>query len=474
MRICIFAEGSYPYVAGGVSSWVDSIIRSCPEHEFIIYSITPDSANVGNYKYDIPENVVEVKDIFLDRINLSEGTKGMSYNYDSEQEDAIRKLLYGESFSWDLIYDFFIKTDIDNVTDFFMSKNFYNIVKEMYKDKFPYTPFTEYLWTMRSMYLVLFYLLNQELPKADVYHSVSTGYAGILASFSKYLYKKPLILSEHGIYTREREEEIIKADWVRGYYKDLWISYFYNLSRGSYDSADLVTSLFEESRELQIELECPQEKIKIIPNGVDVDKFENIVVQKQDESRIYIGALLRVVPIKDIKTMLQSFEIVKKEIPNAEFFIMGSYEEDQEYYGECKRLLKQLGTEDVHFTGQINTMDYIGKMDIMLLTSISEGQPLAVMEGMAAKKPHVCTNVGDCRGLLEGRDDSFGRAGFTNYVMDYSGIAESIITLCKDEDLRNKMGLNGFKRVEKLYRRSDYLNAYKNLYKKYGDELWQV
>lgn len=474
MKICILAEGSYPYVLGGVSSWINTLIRSCPEHEFIIYAIGADSSKKGQYKYEIPSNVESIVEVFLDNMELQDGIKGKQFSFKEEHKDALQNLLNGDEFSWDSIFEFFNKGNFKNMTEFFMSKNFFNLVKGTYKDKYPYTPFTEFLWTIRSMYTTLFYLLTQKMPKADIYHSVSTGYAGILAAYGKYLYGSPFILSEHGIYTREREEEIIKSNWIKGYHKEIWIKFFVNLSRAAYESSDLVISLFEDNKELQIGLGCPEDKIVIIPNGVDVSLYENIP-KKEDDSVINIGTIARVVSIKDIKTMLLSFQVVKQEVPNAKFYIMGPTEEDEEYYEECKHLVEHLKIQDVQFTGTIKVLDYIGKMDMLVLTSISEGQPLSIMEGMAAKKPQVCTNVGHCRGLLYGDGDYYGKSGFICYVMDYIGIGEAIIKLCKDKDLRETMGQNGYERVISLYTKSGFINKYKDLYENFNKEVrqWQ-
>lgn len=469
MRICIFAEGSYPYVLGGVSSWINTLTSSCPEHEFIIYAISPESKNKGQYKYKLPPNIIKVVDVFLDDIELVGKERGKRYKLEEKQYEAIKDLINGEEFSWDDIFKFFKEKNFKNIADFFMSKNVFDIIKNTYIKKYPYTPFTEFIWTTRSMYLYLFYLLMQDLPEADIYHSVSTGYAGVLASYGKYLFNKPFILSEHGIYTREREEEIIRADWVKGYYKDMWIKYFYNLSHCAYDQADVITSLFNKNKQLQIELGADEKKICIIPNGVDIKRFYDLP-KKEDENMIYIGAIIRVVPIKDIKTMIRSFSLVKKEMKEAVFYIMGPTEEDPEYYKECLQMVTYMNVEDVHFTGTINVKDYIGKMDILVLTSISEGQPIALMEGMAAGRPHVSTNVGDCEDLLYGVDDGYGKAGFVEYVMDYNGIAKSIIELCRDESLRINMGQNGYDRISDLYRKEDFIMAYKNLYKKLGSE----
>ena len=100
------------------------------------------------------------------------------------------------------------------------------------------------------MYLPLFHTLKMDLPKADLYHCVATGYAGVLGSMAKIKYGSRLLISEHGIYTREREEELIRAKWVEGVYKNIWIEQFRKMSMLAYERADLVTSLYAHAREL--------------------------------------------------------------------------------------------------------------------------------------------------------------------------------------------------------------------------------
>ncbi len=467
MRICLFAEGSYPYVQGGVSSWIHTFIRECPEHEFVILSIGPDSSVRGQYKYELAKNVVGVRDFFLDNISIIAKSKGKKYRFSDQENRALKALLTGDAVSWHEIFAFFHKIKSENVADIFLSKNFFDMIKDVYREKYPYTPFTEFLWSMRSMYLTLFYVLMQDLPEADLYHSVSTGYSGVLAGHAKFIYNKPFILSEHGIYTREREEEIIKANWVKGYYKDLWISYFYNLSNCAYTLSDAVTVLFNRNKEIQVELGCPEEKILLIPNGVDISKFENIP-KKTEDGFVNIGAILRIAPIKDVKTMLLAFKRVQKEVAHTHFYIFGPYDEDKEYAKECFEMAEKLEINHLHFTGSIDILEHIGKMDILVLTSISEGQPLSVLEGMAAKKPHVCTNVGDCKDLLYGYNDHYGQAGFITHVLDHKGIAKSIIELCNNKDLRYEMGQNAYSRVANLYQKESYITKYKALYQQFG------
>ena len=112
------------------------------------------------------------------------------------------------------------------------------------------------------------------------------------------------------------------------------------------------------------------------------------------------------------------------------------------------------------------------RMDFTILTSISEGQPLTILESFAARRPVVCTNVGCCRELIEGNNDGIGKAGICCTPMDISGIARAMITLCQDKDLCKKLGRNGLERVKKNYTYEKMINGYFELYEK-GIKNWQ-
>ena len=92
--------------------------------------------------------------------------------------------------------------------------------------------------------MFLMNVLQNEIPEADLYHSVSTGYAGMIGVLAKIKYNKPYYLTEHGIYAREREEDIIKSHWVGDDFKKIWIDYFYFLSKIAYKYSDKIISLF--------------------------------------------------------------------------------------------------------------------------------------------------------------------------------------------------------------------------------------
>jgi glycosyltransferase involved in cell wall biosynthesis len=314
------------------------------------------------------------------------------------------------------------------------------------------------------MYLPVCIVLKNDPPKADLYHSVATGYSGLWGSMAKYLHHAPLLISEHGIYTREREEEIIKADWVKGIYKDIWIQQFAKFSYCAYGYADKVTSLFETARQLQVEIGCPPEKTMVTPNGIKPARFEHLEGKAPEDTFINVGSVLRVTPIKDVKTMIHAYYYAKQSEPRLKLWIMGPLDEQPEYAQECMDMVKMLNLKDVEFTGPINVTDYLGKMDIFLLTSISEGQPLSILEAFAAKVPCVATNVGNCAGLIHGERDDFGEAGIVAPVMSISGLSEGILTLAKDEDLRKQMGMNGYRRAVEFYNDEDCMETYRKLY----------
>lgn len=474
MKICLIAEGSYPYVAGGVSSWIQTLITSMPDVEFVLYTIAAETKQKGKFKYKLPSNLVHVHEVFLDAHLEEEAQWGKRYHLTDVQKKDLFALVSGTGdIHWTDFFQLIRSKQFSNVGEFLSSKDYFDMIQQLAITKYPQVPFTELFWTVSSMILPLFLIIRQDIPEADVYHAVSTGYAGIIGALAKVIYNKPLLLTEHGIYSREREEEIIKANWVKGYFKDLWINYFYTLSSSIYELSDDVITLFGRNKEIEMELGCEEEKIQIIPNGIEVLDFQS-VQRTLPEDRIRIGAIVRVVPIKDIKMMIQAFALVEQKIPTAELYIMGPAEEDSDYYDECLQLVELLGIKNITFTGMVQIKEYIGNMDILLLSSISEGQPLAILEGFACAKPFVCTNVGGCRELIEGRDDSYGPAGYVVPVMHYEEMAGFIIKLCENKELRLEMGQNGFNRVADYYKRTAFINSYRKIYEQLGEDVWQV
>ena len=474
MKVCLICEGSYPYVAGGVAGWVQMLCENLADIEFVIWSIATTREEMSRYQYELPPNVVDVKTIWLGAdvfysnrtIRLSAGEANILRELVTDSETPV---------DWQKTLEF-IRKYHGKLADILLGKDFYNICLDEYRRMNETESFVDFLWNFRAMYFPFMNVMKEELVEADIYHSLSTGYAGILGSLASYIRKKPFLLSEHGIYTREREEDIIRSDWVKGNFKEIWIDFFKKISLIAYHQADVVTSLFSVNQTMQIELGCPAEKIRIIPNGVAVEEYENLVPKnRQKKAYFHIGTMLRVVPIKDVKTMLLAFEIVQEQMADAYLSILGGVDEDPEYYRECLEMVHALSLKNVEFLGRVDVKEYLPDIDLLLLSSISEGQPLAVLEGMAAGVPFVCTNVGDCKSLLEGNDgDDLGSAGYIVPVMDSRAMADAILYLARHPQKREKMGETGKKRAATYYQKHVFLEKYRELYQSLGEEkAWQ-
>ena len=469
MHICLIAEGSYPYITGGVSSWISQLITHMPETKFSMIAINPDKSKKGQYVYQIPPNLLSVEDIFLDDIFSANGHWNKKIPQTQAEAGLLIDLIQGRTDNWHELFYYFKKLQNSGIRpmDLLLSEVFFDCVRKAYLRSLDHLPFAPVYWTMRSMYLIIFALLMNPYPKADLYHAVSTGYAGFIGARAGSLQHAPFLLTEHGLYTREREEEIIMANWLDTSLKPLWIRYFSSLSHCAYDCSAAVISLFHKNLELQQELGCPAEKLQIIHNGIDADAFAGIAKQvslRRHPEQINIGAVIRVVPIKDIKTMIQAFSIAEKRLTQASFSIMGPIEEDPEYYEECLQYLHTLKCERVVLTGRVDIRQKLPDIDLLVLTSISEGQPLAILEGLACSIPFVSTAVGDCVSLLTGENDTFGPAGLVAPVMNASVIADHIVTLSTQHQLRRQMGENGLNRVRNRYAFSSFINGYAKLY----------
>ncbi len=468
MRICIIAEGSYPYISGGVSTWIHRLVKEMPEHEFEILSLMPDPESYSEYKYEPPEMVKKVTTNYMNTyLGLRHKRIIKEPRLSKQKKASINDFIFfKDNIDWKVFTDTISKKkNIGNTINFLQSKLFWELVRRKYLEEYSTHEFNAFFWTIRSMMLPVVHLMQYPIPEADIYHCVSTGYAGLIGVMAKAKYNKPLILTEHGIYAREREEDILKSRWLMNTYKKLWTEFFYFISTGVYSTADDIVTLFHRNHEIQIELGALPERCSIIPNGIEPD---NYAIQPVNQNRMNVGSILRVVPIKDVLTLIRAFKLVNNAEPTSRLMLVGPTDEDEDYFEQCKNLVSILELDDlVTFTGRINIHDKLPEIDVLTLTSISEGMPLVILEGLASGIPFVATNVGSCRELLEGTNDDFGVAGLVVPPVSPNKIAEGILELLRKPVLREHFARNGRQRVEALYSNEKLTQAYKKIYEKY-------
>jgi glycosyltransferase involved in cell wall biosynthesis len=151
--------------------------------------------------------------------------------------------------------------------------------------------------------------------------------------------------------------------------------------------------------------------------------------------------------------------------------MLGPYDEDPEYYEECKGLVEFLGLESCFiFTGSVNLKEWLGRIDLIVLTSISEAQPLVILEAGAAGVPCVSTDVGACREMIAGdsrEEPVLGNGGIVVPLSSPSLVAQAIIKLMSDPVLLQSCGEVMQERVRLYYNKDDLKKTYRELYEKY-------
>ena len=223
--------------------------------------------------------------------------------------------------------------------------------------------FLNYFWTLRSMQSPLLLLAERarQLPRARMLHSISTGYAGIMGCVLKQLWGCKYLLSEHGIYTKERKIDLAQASWIAessaqdlnasldrdmGYIRTLWIRFFERIGQLVYDCSDNIISLYDGNRQRQIKDGAEPARTRVIPNGIALHQWQAALQGREPGIAPVVGLIGRVVPIKDIKTFLRAMRGVISVMPEVQGWIVGPEEEDPDYVAECRSLLISLGLQD--------------------------------------------------------------------------------------------------------------------------------
>lgn len=463
MKIGLVCEGSYPYVSGGVSSWTQGLIEGMPEHRFTILAIIPATEDQV-LQYKLPPNVDTIIDIPI-QFERKSGVKKPSFSLNADEFNLIASFFERNNPSAEVLQLLHALLQDVSPSSFLQSDIFYEIAKRCSIAE-QNANFIEYYYMLQGMYLPALTILQQPMPKLDVIHSVSTGYAGLLATRIATDQRIPFLLTEHGIYTREREEEILLSDWIPESFKIGWIRFFQHIGMYAYLHAHSVITLFEQNSRLQEANGAPTEKLSIIPNGVVLPAGKPAAARQS--KTFQIGSVLRVVPIKDVKTMLYAARELKDRGILFNWQVLGPMSEDPAYAAECLELLDQLQlSKDVIFTGKVNVKDYLPTFDLMVLSSLSEGQPLSILEAFSYRVPCIATDVGSCRELIEGTlTDTTGHAGIVVNPLDSQAMAGAIIHLMQHEELRVEMGEVARQRVSKRYLQTQMLSAYQILYKK--------
>ncbi len=323
--------------------------------------------------------------------------------------------------------------------------------------------------------------IADRLIPARAYHTVSTGYAGFLGALLKHKTGRPLILSEHGIYTKERKIDLFHTEWIRdnrsvfqrdptetGYFRQLWIRFFEALGRMCYDAADSIIALYEANRLRQIADGADPARTRNIANGINVPRYAALRPLRPAEPPPVLCLIGRVVPIKDVKTFIRAMRSVVNRLPQAQAWIAGPEDEDPAYAADCHSLAQGLGlAEQVKFLGFQQLTNILPKVGLVVLSSISEALPLVLLEGYAAGVPAVSTDVGSCRQLVYGvgaEDEAIGASGRVVGIADPQALADAALELLGDRAAWDAASRAAIARVERFYTQEQMIGRYRAVY----------
>ena len=472
MKVVLLTEGTYPFVRGGVSTWCQHLISGLPDISFDVYAVigTPE----GRTEYVLPPNVGRLIALSMWGIeSLHE------YNRDYLPRHARRDSTALRSEFLSLFRDF-----LENIA-YGMESSDPRKLGQMLAQMYAYFRKHDYDWTMRqeeTWSVALDFLRSQawharfmtmleaveivrtlyrylmplaiELPEADVYHASVSGLASIPAIIAKYALHKPVLLTEHGVYLRERILALARGGFPlsdRTIKKNLFSAF----ARAAYQASDVIAPVCSYNTRWESFYGVTSDRLHIVYNGVDSAKFSD---QDYWPARPTVVSVARIDPLKDILTLIAAAGELRGLVPGVAVEVWGP-SPDPEYRRECERLIDEFSLRDtVHLRGPTeDAATAYAHSHVAVLSSISEGFPFSVIEAMMCGKPVVATDVGGVR-------EAVGSNGLIVPPRRPDRLAQALATYLKDQQRARTTGKHGRAFAIQHFDRSVFLDRYRQLY----------
>jgi len=459
--VMLSTEGTYPFHQGGVSTWCDILVKQLKEVDYVIYSVLMDP--FVTQKFKLPESTGLIKMPLWGTEEPSEHlSTPFSQNYMAKKRTtrAVVKERFIPLFT-ELIEEFLaVDKDHERLARVMLELHLYFQTYE-YKTSFK----TEEAWNtykhivfrhhadgrsklarpdlyclIQSLGWVYRFMniLNTPIPKAHVTHASAAAFCGIPCVLAKLKNGTPFLLTEHGIYLREQYLSLGKREYST-FLNTFLIRMIHSVTGVNYAYADQVSPVCRYNTRWEQKFDVPPDRIQVIYNGVDKNVFTE--APRVERERPTVVTVARIDPLKDILTLIKSAALVKAAVPDVRFIIYGSVSVPA-YYQECLELRDKLELADtVEFAGHTSNMAAAYHSgDVIALSSISEAFPYSVVEAMMTGKPCISTDVGGIR-------EAVGDAGIMVDPRDYEAMAEGIVKLLTDGELRAALGEEGRERA---------------------------
>lgn len=482
IKVMLTTEGTYPFHQGGVSTWCDILVHGLSDIDYVVYSIImnpfvtqkftlPDSSDLIKVPLWGTEEPSEhlttpfsqvyvskkrttdkvVKEHFLPLFtDLLDEIMGQEKNPEKLAKTLLslhnyfQEYEYKKSFKAETTWDAYKKKVLDftrNPENRLAEPNVYSMIQSLG-------------WIYRFLNI-----LNTPIPDVHVTHSAAAAFCGIPCVLAKMKNNTPFLLTEHGVYLREQYLSLSQRGYS-SFLNTFLMRMIHAVTSINYVYADQVSPVCRYNTRWERKFGVPEEKIRVIYNGVDKAVFsppQNV----PKRSNPTVVALARIDPIKDILSLLRAAAIVRDAISEVRFIVYGSVSVPK-YYEECLQLKKELDL-DTHFIFAGHTTDIPAAYqsgDVVVLSSISEAFPYSVVEAMMEGKPVVATDVGGIR-------EALADTGITVEPRNPQKLAEGMIKLLKDANLRETLGAEARERALNYFSLDNimalYLKSYINL-----------
>ena len=248
---------------------------------------------------------------------------------------------------------------------------------------------------------------------------------------------------------------------------DLWKKWYHILiDKILFKFTNKIVCNSEEVKKIYLrKIDGKEEKFKVIYNGIEVEKYENLKVKDElknelkikNEKIILTGGRLSFE--KNLETFLYIAKDVKKDFQEVKFIIVGEGKEKKKLLKLTEKLNLK---DDVIFTGYRNDLPELIKIsDIVVLISLWEGMPNLIIEGMLCKKPVICSEIGGGKEIVKD-----GETGFLVNPKNKQQIKEKIIFLLKKPEICKKIGEKGYCYIKEKFSLEKMVKNYEELYLK--------
>lgn len=186
-----------------------------------------------------------------------------------------------------------------------------------------------------------------------------------------------------------------------------------------------------------------EDKVEVFNIGIDIPSEEEINIDSRDDKEKVIAAAARFSKDKQLEYLIKVIPDVVREVPQARFIIAGRGDEEKNLRQQAEDLNVQ---SYVSFPGWIeDTKKLMREIDVLVITSLREGSPMALSEALSFSKSVVAFNVPGIKEVICSGED-----GLLAEPFDLKQFSAFIIKVCKDHEYAKMLGKNGRKKAEAM------------------------